>query len=325
MGSEEQTIRVDRSEYIRKAIIFVLSAAFHIGGFSYLLHVKYTYKIYKYPVRGMAVMVVPEEENPVPRFRGGRASEPEIRETGPIKPGGGEAAEADRSAQARVRAEGAARQAGAAGQAPGGLGVGSGSVPGAAPGTPAPGFRLIYRRGAVLELAKKKSDPIEELKRPERYRSRPDINFSKYIRPNPLQPDALPPGGGGGGAAGAAVAAKAGPVAAVATTPAGGANVPDNVRRFDFRLWANEAAARVQKNWSLLPYGGGSWKGEVGILIMISKAGEILGAEIKVSSNIELLDQVALSALQTSSPLPPLPDDFPNSSLEMYLVFKYGY
>jgi TonB family protein len=326
MGPEEQTIRVDRSEYIRKAIIFVLSAAFHIGGFSYLLHVKYTYKIYKYPAPGIAVVIVPEEANPVPRFRGDRASEPEIRETGPIKPGRVEAAEADRSARARAQAAAAAAgQAGAAGQAPGGLGAGSGSVPGAAQGTPAPGFRLVYRRGAVLELAKKKSDPIEELKRPERYQSRPDINFSKYIRPNPLQPDSLPPGGGGGGAAGAAVAAKAGPVAAVATTPAGGANVPDNVRRFDFRPWANEMAARIQKNWSLLPYGGGSWKGEVGILIMISKAGEILGAEIKVSSNIELLDQVALSALQTSSPLPPLPADFPNSSLEMYLVFKYGY
>ena len=331
MGREEQTIRVDRSEYIRKAIIFVFSAALHIGGFFYILHAKYTYKIYKYPAPGMAVMVVPEEANPVPRFRGDRKPEPEIEETGPIKPGRAETEE-ERAARLRAQAERAARgQAAAAGQvvaggqAPGGLGVGSGSVPGAAPGAPAPGFKLVYRIGSILDLSKIKSDPIDELKRPERYQARHDINFSKYIRPNPLRPDALPPGGGGGGAAGAAIAAKAGPVAAIATTPAGGANIPDNVRRFDFRPWANEAAARVQKNWSLLPYGGGSWKGEVGILIMISKAGEILGAEIKVSSNIELLDQVALSALQTSSPLPPLPPDFPNSSLEMYLVFKYGY
>jgi TonB family protein len=330
MDLEEQTIRADRSEYIRKAIIFVLSAALHIGGFSFLLHVKYTYKIYKYPVRGTAVVVVPEGANPVPRFKSGLQAEQEIRETGPIKPGRAETEE-EKAARIRAQAGGAPRgQAAAgqgvpAGQGPGGSGGGSGTAGGALPGASAPGFKLVYRIGKILDLAKIKSDPIEDLKRPERYQARRDINFSKYISPNPFRSDAFPPGSGGGGAAGAALAAKGGPVAAVAATPAGGANVPDNVRRFDFRPWANEVAARIQKNWSLMPYGGGSWKGEVGILIMISKAGEILGAEIKVSSNIELLDQVALSSLQTSSPLPPLPADFPNSSLEMYLVFKYGY
>ena len=333
MGLEEQTIRAARSEYIRKAIIFVLSAALHVGGFLYLLYAKYTYKIYKYPSRGMAVLILPEEANPVPRFKSMLQAGPGVTETGPIRPGRAETEE-ERAARLRAQAERAARGGGAAApgpgeverQAAGGAGGGSGTAPGASPGAQASGFRLVYRIGSVLDLGKVKSDPIDELKRPERYQARHDINFSKYIRPNPLRPDAFPPGGGGGGsAAAAAVAAKGGPIAAVAATPAGGANVPDNVRRFDFRPWANEVASRIQKNWSLLPYGGGSWKGEVGVLILISKGGEILGAEIKVKSNIDLLDQVALSALRTSSPLPPLPADFPDSSLEMYLVFKYGY
>lgn len=275
----------------------------------------------------MAVVVLPEGAYPVPKFSGDRTVKPEPQEPRVIKPGRAETGgEEERAARGQTRAGGGGEgQPGTAGTGAAGVGGQTGPGRAAGSGTAAPGFRLIYHKGAPLDLSRKKEDPLADLARPERYQSRSDINFSKYIRPNPLKPDAFPPGGGGGGAAAAAVESKRGPVSAVAVTPAGGVNVPDNVRRFDFRPWANEVAIRIQKNWSLLPYGGGSWKGEVGLLIMISKTGEILGAEIKVSSNIELLDQVALSALQNSSPLPPLPEDFPNSSLEMYLVFKYGY
>ncbi len=328
MGPKEKTIRPERSDIIRKAVIFAAVAAFHVFGFLYLLHVKYTYKIFTYPSRGPAVVILPKGAGPVPQT-GQRPpaktapEKPRVIPPGKVEQAGG--AERTASAQAQPGA-GAAGRGGTGGAGAGAAAGGTvaGGQPGAGGGS---GFRLVYRKGApLIDLAKQKTDPLADLTRPERYRYRPDLNLSKYIRPNPLGPDVLPPGGGGrGGAAAAAVAAKAGPVAAIAATPAGGADVPDNVRRFDFRPWANEAAARIQKNWSLLPYGGGSWKGEVGILIMIAKSGEILGAEIKVSSNVELLDQVALSALRTSSPLPPLPEDFPNSSLEMYLVFKYGY
>jgi len=273
----------------------------------------------------MAVIVLSEGTYPAPSFGRDRSVKPVPQEPRVIKPGRAEPGGEERVAQGQARAGGGGEgQAGTAGTgAAGAVGIGPGQAAGL--GTSASGFRLVYRKGTPLDLSRNKADPLAELARPERYQARPDINFSKYIRPNPLKPDTSPPGGGGGGAAAAAVESKRGPVSAVAATPAGGVNVPDNVRRFDFRPWANEVAARIQKNWSLLPYGGGSWKGEVGLLIMISKTGEVLGAEIKVSSNIELLDQVALSAVQTSSPLPPLPADFPNSSLEMYLVFKYGY
>jgi len=196
----------------------------------------------------------------------------------------------------------------------------AGSVSGALAGQP--GFRLVYRKGAPFDLAKRKPDLLEDLVRPERYRARPDINLSKYIRPDPLRPQTGIPEGG---VRGAAAAARGGAVAAVAATPAGGVNVPDNIRRYDFSPWANEVVGRIQMAWSLLPYGGGTWNGEVGVLVMVSKAGELLSAEIKVSSNVDLLDRVALAALRSAAPLPALPEDFPNSSLEMYLLFKYGH
>jgi TonB family protein len=276
--------------------------------------VKYTYKIYKFPLRATNAFIVPENSVPAPHYRESQVGPPRPETPAVVKLGAaGE--NAGRTQAATPVQPGIPSEAGRTGTAGRG-------APGPSTGpAPAQGFRLVYRKGAELELAKKIPDPLEDLVRPERYRSRSDVNLSKYIRPKPVKPDASV----AGGAARAAVAAKSGEVAAVAATPAGGAEIPDNVRRFDFSPWANEVMAKIQKHWSLLPYGGGFWKGEVGVLVMVSKSGEVLGSEIKVSSNVDLLDRVALSALQAASPLPSLPADFPNSSVEMYLVFKYGY
>ena len=59
------------------------------------------------------------------------------------------------------------------------------------------------------------------------------------------------------------------------------------------------------------------------IFVIIEKSGELLSVEITKSSEIQLLDQTALSALHMSSPFPKLPDDFPNKNLEAYFVFSY--
>jgi protein TonB len=82
---------------------------------------------------------------------------------------------------------------------------------------------------------------------------------------------------------------------------------------------------RIQKNWSLGQEAFAGYIGEVGVTVMMSKAGELLAVEIGASSKIDLLDQAAVKAVRLSAPFPSLPPDFPNSSLEMYLVFQYGY
>jgi len=54
------------------------------------------------------------------------------------------------------------------------------------------------------------------------------------------------------------------------------------------------------------------------------KSGELNGVDVSASSNIVLLDASAVRAIGRSGPWPALPEDFPESSLEIQLVFQYG-
>ena len=95
------------------------------------------------------------------------------------------------------------------------------------------------------------------------------------------------------------------------------------VKDYDISPWAKIVVDRIQKNWVLSPLQKTSTKGEVEIFVIIEKSGELSSVEIIESSEIQLLDQTALNALNMSSPFPKLPDDFPNKSLEAYFVFSY--
>jgi TonB family protein len=57
----------------------------------------------------------------------------------------------------------------------------------------------------------------------------------------------------------------------------------------------------------------------------MARNGDLLAVEIETPSKVDALDQAALRALQASGPFPPLPADFPKSSLDMVFVFQYGY
>jgi TonB family protein len=95
------------------------------------------------------------------------------------------------------------------------------------------------------------------------------------------------------------------------------------VQGYDISPWARIVVDKIQKNWILSPSQKTSATGEVEIFVTIEKSGELSSVEITKSSEIELLDQAALDALNMSSPFPKLPDDFPNKSLEAYFVFSY--
>lgn len=95
------------------------------------------------------------------------------------------------------------------------------------------------------------------------------------------------------------------------------------VKDYDISPWAKIVVDRIQKNWILSPSQKMSAAGEVEIFVIIEKSGELSSVEITKSSEILLLDQAALKALNMSSPFPKLPYDFPNKSLEAYFVFGY--
>jgi len=97
-----------------------------------------------------------------------------------------------------------------------------------------------------------------------------------------------------------------------------------NLKNYDLSPWANIAMNHILKNWRLPPELVLGARGEVGIMVVIEKNGTISSTEVVVSSKSEILDQAALLALASSSPLPVLPDDFPAKNLEVYFVFEYG-
>ena len=291
-----------------------------MAGFYVFLHVKFTYKIYKYKEKAADVILLPKENFRFPTYAKQRTETAGPLQPVIIKPGHDtQPAGPAPKAAGQTSAQGPASQSAAGPEAQRPPIAGSGvqspqatSREGGAAGTLASGFSLIYPSNARLSLAKPSENSLEELLKPSRYQARPDINFSKYVRPG-ISPGI--PGGAGISSAGGKGSGG----------QARGAGVSLNVMRYDLSPWADEVMNKIQKNWSIAQTGYETSKGEVGISVMITKNGELLAAEIESASKIDVLDQAAINALRLSAPFPPLPADFPNSSLELYFVFQYGY
>ena len=103
-----------------------------------------------------------------------------------------------------------------------------------------------------------------------------------------------------------------------------GGSVTLNVARYDLTNWASGVMTKIQKNWTLDNPEDTGYKVEVRISVMMARNGDLLAVEIETPSNVDALARAALRALQSSGPFPPLPADFPKSSLDMVFVFQYG-
>lgn len=95
---------------------------------------------------------------------------------------------------------------------------------------------------------------------------------------------------------------------------------------FDISPWARQVVAAVNKNWFVLAgfdSMNANQKKEVGISVTIARDGNVISAEIKRPSDMQILDQSALNAVKLSSPFPPLPKQYPDAQLTTFLLFKY--
>jgi TonB family protein len=101
----------------------------------------------------------------------------------------------------------------------------------------------------------------------------------------------------------------------------GRAPVAASVSNYDLSPWARQAIARIQKNWVIpsIQAVGSAESVEIGVVVL--KNGAISSAEILAPSENKKFDQAALEAVESSSPLPPLPGDFPAASLEVSFIF----
>jgi TonB family protein len=195
---------------------------------------------------------------------------------------------------------------------PDGGAAAGGAEPGRSGGSPA-GFDLVYPRDARISLAQPAAKVPDTLVSPNRYRSRADIDFFKYVRPGATGSGGGPLGGGGG----------PGQAERRARRP-GGADLVINVPGIDFKPWGETVLTRVQRNWALPGSAGSAWQGQVGITVLVAKTGQLLAVEMDSPSKLVMLDEAALQAVHKSGPFPALPAAFAGSSLEVYFVFKYG-
>jgi TonB family protein len=326
---EESKIRDARSEYTKKAAILLVSAVLHGLLFYALLQVKSHYRIYRYDKSGVAtVVLLSKDAVSFPRVPKSGTLFPPGPEPLIIRPGrtaAGTAAQAAAPERPVAKAEpaspagggGGAVKAGAPGPPPVESKAEAGAErTGAAPPGVSSGFGLTYPLGSQLKLTKPAETSIDEILRPGRYRTRTDIDFSKYLRPEPGAK--VPSGRMGIGTSGTSGTGGG-------QGPGRGASVTMNVARYDLVPWATGVMTKIQRNWTLTDPEDSGYRAEVRVAVMMSRNGDLLAVEIATSSKLEALDQAAIRALQASGPFPALPADFPKSTLDMVFVFQYGY
>lgn len=295
----------------------------HFVGLFFILHLKFTYKIYDLRQKSVSAFIVPKEKIVIPGkdrlpsgIPGGEAlGAKEIvggGGSGSGQVGGGrKPPEPQAVPGAQVaRPEGSARVARSPFEAKGEIKESRNF---------SSGFGLLIPPKSKLDLTKTKGNLEDSYLPRDKYQVRSDIDFSKYLYPGIGVSGSAASGTAGGGGGRPGRPGKRGAQAFI-----GGAG-PSNVRKYDFSPWANGVMNRIQRNWSIAAPGDFAWKGEVGITVVIGKNGNLTLIEVIASSKIDALDQAAVKALELSLPFPALPADFPDSSLEVYFIFQYGY
>lgn len=97
-----------------------------------------------------------------------------------------------------------------------------------------------------------------------------------------------------------------------------------NIKGYDITPWASEVVNKIQTKWIIPESQRLAAKGTVRILVIVERDGKLSSVEIDRSSEVSVLDLLALDAINSSAPFPKLPDDFPFRSLEAYFVFQYN-
>jgi TonB family protein len=103
--------------------------------------------------------------------------------------------------------------------------------------------------------------------------------------------------------------------------PVGESQAFFNIENYDLTPWAKRVLLSIQKNWVIPLATEKNVDQPAEIIIVIEKNGKISSIKVKQSSNSNTFDQAAVNALRLSSPLPNLPQDFPNKNLEARFMF----
>ena len=88
---------------------------------------------------------------------------------------------------------------------------------------------------------------------------------------------------------------------------------------FTYGYYVDQMLAMISRNWVRPPVGGGI---EAWLHYRIERDGKIVALEIVRSSGINSFDLAALRAVQSASPLPPLPRAYRDDSLGVNLIVR---
>lgn len=328
MKLKERAIEDQTKSKIVRAAVLAFSLVVHGVVFYFVLHVQIHVKIYDFDKKRTDVVLVP-----APRFKfTGAPAGPAVPST--ARPGLPGLAAPRKPARAMTEEELRMASEGGGGEAGRGAAPPLGGTPGTVIGEGSSGllarqgqdqyssrFSLVFPVDAMINLEKYAQIPEDAWLRPYRPRTKPISNFSSYLHPSVGNRDKAGGTGslGGGGIGGGIGTAKTPPSGVVA------AFVPENVKTFDLSGWASEVLNSVQRNWKIESSAGAAdLSGQVTVTILVMKAGEINSVDMIVSSNVESLDNSVRRAIEQSGPWPALPAGFPDSSLEIQLVFRYG-
>jgi len=138
-------------------------------------------------------------------------------------------------------------------------------------------------------------------------------SFLRYVRPNRFGTGAGTGGVASGGASGGTGTGSGGQRAGATFQSPG----------YDISPWAEKVIDIVQLNWKIPDVRNILEKSEVHISVTIEKNGTFSAFDIAGGVNLEIFNAAAANALRSSSPLPPLPEDFPASNLNALFVFTY--
>jgi TonB family protein len=178
-----------------------------------------------------------------------------------------------------------------------------------------PAARLGIERPKPAPPESKKPEPTPEPKKESKAPVLPDPKAAKKPEPKKRTPEVVEPqakpvaepevqGSARGVAGGLAVGA-----------PAATFDNPD----FTYGYYVDQMLAQISRNWARPPVGSGV---ETTLHFRIERNGRIAELRIVRSSGINSFDLAALRAVQASTPLPPLPSAYRQSSLGVNLIVR---
>jgi colicin import membrane protein len=103
-------------------------------------------------------------------------------------------------------------------------------------------------------------------------------------------------------------------------SPQGVGAVTLNASDFPFAWYLRQVQRKISEKWD-----GQAREGtQPQVVFDIGRDGRVSGLRVEKTSGNPLYDQAALRAITEAAPLPPLPDDFKDSSLKVHLGFNYS-